>query len=220
MDTPFVILSHGVCRAQLGPGDTVGRHPRANLSLQDSRVSELHAYVSQRGGQLVLMALRGALCVDGIAVSEATLEEGLEIELVPSVVLLVEAVVGLPSYSAPDPVPATEGRAAASPLRITTRYDSVCVAPLRGDPLVVGGLPAKILYELIACGQAAHWSVVARELWPSERELSVLRSRWDKALAAARRKLRDGGIRENLIATDAGQVQLTLYPHDSIDRES
>lgn len=46
-------------------GDVVGRLWTAALQLDDGRVSEAHAMVSLREGQLQLLPLRGALAVGG-----------------------------------------------------------------------------------------------------------------------------------------------------------
>jgi hypothetical protein len=42
-----------------GPGAIIGRSHTAEVRIDDGRVSEVHAYVSLRASQLVLLALRG-----------------------------------------------------------------------------------------------------------------------------------------------------------------
>lgn len=49
----------------LGHGDLIGRLWSAALCLSDPRVSEAHAMVSLREGQLRLLALRGLFAIDG-----------------------------------------------------------------------------------------------------------------------------------------------------------
>lgn len=218
MASSLVSLRCGDLRASLGHGDVVGRLADAALFIDDPRVSELHAYVSHREAGPVLLALRGALQVDGIAVREVVLEEGMEIELCPGVCVTVASIDGDASAH-PVPSPPTQGRATSSPLRLVTRFDSVCIAPLVGEPLVLAGLSARLITELVACGSAAHWAVLAQELWSDERDPAVLRPRWDKVLASLRRKLREAGLREDLVTSVSGQVQLVLHPHDSVDAE-
>lgn len=76
----------------LGHGDLIGRVWTAALLIDDPRVSEGHAMVSLRGGELWLLALRRRVAVDGRTVGEARLEAGQSIELVDRLVLRVERV--------------------------------------------------------------------------------------------------------------------------------
>lgn len=63
------------------PGDLIGRSSTAALCIDDPRVSEVHAYLSLRGGQLVLLALRGRLGVEGQVVRRVPLRGGLQVDL-------------------------------------------------------------------------------------------------------------------------------------------
>lgn len=76
----------------LGHGDFIGRVWTAALVLDDPRVSEGHAMVSLRGGDLWLLALRRRVAVDGRTVGEARLEAGQTIELADKLILRVERV--------------------------------------------------------------------------------------------------------------------------------
>ena len=76
----------------------IGRVWSAALVLDDPRISEAHALVSLRNRSLRLMALRGALTVDGRDVDSVTLAPGLRVELADGVSLTVEAVE-LPTHS-------------------------------------------------------------------------------------------------------------------------
>ena len=78
-------------------GDIIGRLGSAALSLDDGRVSEAHAMVSLREGELRLIALRGAFAVEGRPTGEATLCAGLEVQLARGLSLRVEEVV-LPDW--------------------------------------------------------------------------------------------------------------------------
>jgi len=220
MDAPFVELRCAGRTTILGAGGLVGRLARAELCLDDPRVSELHAYVSLRGGRLALLALRGALSVEGIAVSEVLLEPDLSVELCPGLSLEVARVAQAVDAVAGGSVTPTQGRAAEQPLRLTLCYDSASIAPVVGPPVVLAGLSARLLSELALCGGAARWEVIAAELWSDLDDLAVLRPRWDKQLSMLRRKLRDAGLRDDLIQSLGGQVQLVLLPHDSLENKA
>lgn len=66
---------------ELGHGDIVGRLWTAALPLDDARVSEAHAMVSLRGGELKLLALRAMFAVDGKPLRELTLAPGQVVEV-------------------------------------------------------------------------------------------------------------------------------------------
>lgn len=89
---------------ELIPGDLIGRTSVAALSIDDPRVSEAHALVSLRGGELHLLSLRRLVAVDGKPVSAVKLRAGLVIALADGVELRVEAVMlpgSLPALEAP-----------------------------------------------------------------------------------------------------------------------
>lgn len=77
---------------RLHPGDLIGRLAGAALPLDDERISEAHAMVSLRSGDLVLLGLRGRFSVNGELVARATLRPGAVIGLAHGVELVVEAV--------------------------------------------------------------------------------------------------------------------------------
>jgi len=81
---------------ELGPGDIIGRLWSAMLQVDDARVSEAHAMVSLRGGELKLLALRAKFAVHGKPLREVTLSEGQSIELARGLALMV-VEVQLPS---------------------------------------------------------------------------------------------------------------------------
>jgi len=76
----------------LGPGDIIGRLPSAALQVADPRVSEAHAMVSLRAGELVLLALRRRFAIGGEARAQVVLEPGLELELAEGITLACTAV--------------------------------------------------------------------------------------------------------------------------------
>ncbi len=73
----------------LGAGDLIGRMPSAALMVDDARVSEAHAMVSLRGGELRLLGLRGMFAVDGKPVQDLVLQPGVEFELAPGLLFSV-----------------------------------------------------------------------------------------------------------------------------------
>ena len=70
----------------------MGRVWTAALTIEDARVSEAHALVSLRDGELVLLALRRLLRVDGREVRQVVLTQGLVVDLSDGVSLEVAAV--------------------------------------------------------------------------------------------------------------------------------
>lgn len=105
----------------LGPGDLIGRLATAALCIDDARVSEAHAMISLRGGELHLLGLRGLFVVDGPPVQEVTLREGLEIQLAPGLALEVLEI------ELPDHVLAIEGD--ELPRQVLTGASSLVATP-------------------------------------------------------------------------------------------
>lgn len=102
------------------------------------------------------------------------------------------------------------------PLVLTLRYESVHVARA-SDHMTIDGLPAMMLTELGQIGAPVEWRVVARELWPEEDDDHALRQRWDRGLARLRARLRECGLRADLVRlVGAGRVELYLHPHDRL----
>lgn len=74
-------------------GDIIGRLWSADLMLSDPRISEFHAMVSSRNGQLWLLPLRGCIRVGGVDVDRHPLATGDRIELGEGGVMEVTRVV-------------------------------------------------------------------------------------------------------------------------------
>jgi hypothetical protein len=67
-------------------------------------------------------------------------------------------------------------------------------------------------------GGPAGWEVVAREVWPDEQDTWALRKRWDVNLGRIRGRLREGGVRTDLVrAAGTGQVELVLRRGDVLE---
>jgi hypothetical protein len=89
----YVVFHHpSVGRVRLQPGDLVGRLRTAALRIDHPHVSEAHAYLSLRDGQLQLLALRGGLALGGKVVREVTLVAGQQVQLAMGQVLEVVEV--------------------------------------------------------------------------------------------------------------------------------
>ncbi len=288
---------------ELVPGDLVGRVWSAALQVDDGRVSEAHAMVSLREGQLHLIALRGALAVDGKPLSQVPLRPGEQVHLARGIALeVVEVhlppdVLGVEGPDLPrqvlpgvcsillDPVPpghpnagprVARGWREDAPLRIwttgdrwmardaggarplvagdeievgghplrfvaiplrdagprTTRRHGDLEAPVRivaqfdtvhlhrdgAPPLVLCGLQARLVSELVACGGPISWTALSEELWPDEREVYIRRGRLDTLLSRVRRRVRAAGFRADLVRSDgAGTVELLLYANDRVE---
>ncbi len=110
------------------------------------------------------------------------------------------------------------GGGVESPLRIEANFDTVQIHREGAAVLVLGGVHARIVSELVALAGPTHWKVLAGLLWPKLPEPETVRSRFDVSLSRLRRKLRDARVRTDLVHTDgAGQVVLLLYPHDVVE---
>jgi hypothetical protein len=115
---------------ELLPGDLIGRTTAAALHIDAPQISEAHALVSLRGGELHLLSLRRMIAVDGKAVSSVVLTRGLVVGLADGIQLTVEAV-HLPGALAALDIPGLGRRllgsvaslTAGSPLRIANRYE-------------------------------------------------------------------------------------------------
>jgi pSer/pThr/pTyr-binding forkhead associated (FHA) protein len=107
------------------------------------------------------------------------------------------------------------------PMRIVARYGTVQLHRARHDTVVVSGVPARIVSELVALGGQAAWEVIAREIWRDGVENYALRRRWDRNLATLRSKLRQAGVRDDLVTSaGTGDAELVLRPGDVLVDET
>ena len=286
-------------RRDLGSGDIIGRMATAALVLDDARVSEAHALITLRAGELRLLPLRGRCAVDGDLVSEAVLEPDMVIEPAPGLELLVEevqlpesvmalqgeelplqvlnAVVSLRTHPVPSLLPRYVGDADAhiwatgsewrvrvgegpaepllpgrelvingrrfialttslegavqsptraagghsQPLRVIARFDTVHIHRGAELQLVLDGLAARLVSELVTAQVPIDWDTLAAGLWRDSDDRNVLRRRWDVLLARLRRKLRSSGVPTDLVrASGNGLVELLLRPGDALVDET
>lgn len=286
-------------RRELASGDIIGRMPTAALVLDDARISEAHAMVTLRAGELRLLPLRGRCAVDGELVQDAVLEADMIIEPAPGLELLVEQVVlpaevlalqgtdlpkqvlgnvvSLRTRPVPELLPRYVGDAAAhlwatgpvwrlqeqgqpartivagdrwtmdghsfeavavglttdslpttrvagghhAPLRIVARFDAVHIHRSADLALVLDGLAARLVSELVASEVPVSWEVLAAELWSDDADRASLRRRWDVLLARLRRKLRAAGLPSDLVrAGGNGLAELLLRQGDTVVNET
>jgi hypothetical protein len=87
---PSVFVRVGDAPVQvLLPGEVIGRSASVALSIDDPGVSEVHAYVSLRGGKLIMLGLRGRLGHNGHVVPKVVLEKGSVIQLARDIYLTI-----------------------------------------------------------------------------------------------------------------------------------
>lgn len=105
-----------------------------------------------------------------------------------------------------------------SPLHIIARFDTVHIQRAGSAPLVLSGLHARLISELIAIGGPVSWEGLAAELWADDVEREQLRRRWDVNLVRLRHRLRDAGVRPDLVQSSRlGLVELVLHPLDTVE---
>ena len=104
------------------------------------------------------------------------------------------------------------------PLRVVAHFDTVHVTREGGAPLVLSGISARILSELVVFDGPVAWDIVAREVWNDGADPTQLRRKWDVNLARLRAKLRDADIRDDLVRSDGtGNIEIVRYPGDTFE---
>ena len=106
-----------------------------------------------------------------------------------------------------------------APLLFKPHSTCVEVQPEGGEPMIVSGVPGKILASLLQRHCTASWQEIIDDVWPEDAStLSALRRRFDAGLRRLRDHLR--GVlpeHEELIKLDGtGVVLLTLSPQDRL----
>ena len=145
MGLPHVVFSlPGGGEVVAVPGAIVGRLTGAAVRLADLAVSEAHAMVSLRGGELRLLALRGTLRVGGELRDELVLGLDQQIELAPGVLLGVVRVepprrVLALSVDEGEPKPLEEGERSVGAARFVVTGDGCVVRWPGGEDEVEEG---------------------------------------------------------------------------------
>ncbi len=108
-----------------------------------------------------------------------------------------------------------------APLRIVARHVTAHLLREGQPACVLTGVPARIVSELALMGVPAGWETLATTIWPDEDDRTALRRRWDVHLGRLRAKLRDVGIREDLVRADGkGNLELVLGSGDVVEDQA
>ncbi len=111
--------------------------------------------------------------------------------------------------------------AATAPLELVANYTSVHIRRAGSRTLVIAGLAARVLSELIAAGVPMPWNALAKEIWSTTDSDSELRARWDVTMSRLRKKLVAAGLRADLVRSDRhGNIELCLGEGDTARDES
>lgn len=179
-------------------------------SLRSGVVAEAAAWLSFADGEWGLQRPGGAamelLRADDPVVVVGS--DGARLQLTPRLVPLTDASG-----------PPTHFVTTTKPLRIVARFHSVHIFQTGSEapPLVLDGVGARIVSELVALAGPTAWDVVAREIWPDRAPEAVVRGRWDAQLSRLRSRLRQAGIRPDLVRSNRhGFVELVLTGDDVV----
>jgi hypothetical protein len=105
-----------------------------------------------------------------------------------------------------------------APLRLVARYETVHIFRRDTPPVVLEGVQARLVSELVSFGVPVAWSVLAAQLWSGDDDPVLARKRLDGALARLRSRLRETGVRVDLVRPNGlGQFELFLYPDDVVE---
>lgn len=112
-------------------------------------------------------------------------------------------------------------RAGDGPLRIVATWDTAHIHREDGEVIVLAGQLARVVSELASVRQPVAWEELARQAWPQIVERDLLRRRWDVLLVRLRERLREGGIRADLVSsTRIGLVEMVLREGDVVEDRS
>lgn len=105
-----------------------------------------------------------------------------------------------------------------APLRLVAHFDTVVFQVAGAPPVTLNGVGARLISELVSFDGPVAWKTLATTLWPDTDERDVLRRRLDVNMTRLRKRLREAGVRSDLVHTDgAGQVQLLLDARDQVE---
>lgn len=103
------------------------------------------------------------------------------------------------------------------PLVIVARWDTVHVHRGGEIALILSGMSARLVSELVRASVPLDWAMLAQELWSDERDWGVLRGRLDVTLGRLRKKLKTANLPPTLVSSNrCGQIELVLAPGDAV----
>jgi|JI10StandDraft_1071094.scaffolds.fasta_scaffold132387_3 hypothetical protein len=105
----------------------------------------------------------------------------------------------------------------AQPIEIIAQYDSVHIRRAGRPVVVLAGVAARLVSELVTIGGPVAWEVLAAELWPEDDDRVGLRRRLDVTLTRLRSRLRAFQVRSDLVRSmGTGHLELVLNPGDRV----
>jgi len=107
-------------------------------------------------------------------------------------------------------------------LKLILKFDLVRIHSADGRSVVLDGIAARMVSELHEIGAPIAWQEIARLLWPNEETgTSAIRQRWDQLMTRVRMRLREAGIRSDLVRpSHRGLVELQLGPDDEVEDQT
>lgn len=103
-------------------------------------------------------------------------------------------------------------------LKLQLCFDAVRIHASDGRAVTIDGIAARLICELYEIAVPIAWQEVARLLWPTEAATPSVRQRWDQLLTRLRARLREAGVRSDLVrSTQRGLVELVLGPEDVVE---
>jgi hypothetical protein len=106
------------------------------------------------------------------------------------------------------------------PVRLIARFDSVHLLREGERTVVLTGIIARIITELVQTQSPVAWHVLAEQIW-GDVPRDILRRRWDMQQVRLRAKLREYGLRGDLLRADGGGlIELVLGAEDEAIDES
>ena len=108
--------------------------------------------------------------------------------------------------------------AIGAPVHLIANYDTVHIHRTGEPSVVLTGISARLISELVACAAPVSWKAIAKEIWRKTKDEQNLRRKWDISLSRLRRKLKVARIRPNLVRSDrSGHIELFLTVDDRVE---
>ena len=207
------------------PHDIIGAHgvvaifPRSHAPLRVGYDPEAAAHVWTRANESLLRT------VSPQAQSEQAREEFADHRLVPGASFVLDGVPFSFRSVARDALDAhttTDRGRDETRLKLVLCFDSVHIHGSDGRSVTVDGIAARLLCELYEIGSPVAWQEVANLLWPADTgPVTALRQRWDQLLTRLRMRLREAGVRSDLVRpSQRGLVELLLGPDDVVEDQT